>query len=113
MSEIKKDNEQYVKTIIREVVSGPNSHAVFEQMSRDPWIYDPIVEEDDVMFYKLKDKCPRCGMSAKHHRDDCTWSMQQLMFAELEQSDKFYFYLDLIFQDPNVQEKMKRLNKDV
>ena len=52
-------------------------------------------------------------MSAKHHRDDCTWSMQQLMFAELEQGDKFYFYLDLIFQDPNVQEKMKRIKKDV
>ena len=113
MSGIDTDKEQQVKELIRDVVSGPNSHVVFEKMSKDPWIYDPIVSEDEVMYYKLKDKWPRCGMSAKHHRDDCTWSMQQLMFAELEQSDKFYFYLDLIIQDPNVQEKMKRLKKDV
>ena len=113
MSGTKIDSDQKVKQIIRDVVSGPNSHAVFEKMSRDPWLYDPIVDEDDVLFYKLKDKCPRCGVSAKHHRDDCTWSMQQLMFAELEQGDKFYFYLDLIFQDPLVQEKMKRVKKDV
>ena len=70
-----KEQEQKVKQIIRDVVTGPNSHVVFEQMSKDPWIYDPIVEEDEVMYYKLKDKCPRCGMSAKHHRDDCTWSI--------------------------------------
>ena len=42
-----KEQEQQVKQIIRDVVSGPNSHAVFEQMSKDPWIYDPIVEEDE------------------------------------------------------------------
>ena len=68
----------------------------WEKISKDPWLYDNTVTLEEAMILKLKDKCPQCGISARFHRDDCEFSMQQLMFRELESSDRGIIYFELL-----------------
>ena len=59
-------------------------------------LYDNTVTLEQAMILKLKDQCPRCGISARFHRDDCEFSMQQLMFRELESADRGIIYFELL-----------------
>ena len=68
----------------------------WEKISKDPWLYDNTVTLEEAMILKLKDNCPQCGISARFHRDDCEFSMQQLMFRELESSDRGIIYFELL-----------------
>lgn len=86
-------------------------HVEWSRISRDPWLYDPNVTIEEAMILKLKDKCPRCGYSARYHKDDCEFSMQQLMFRELESADRGILYFNLLTEE--LVEKMKKLNKNV
>ena len=42
----------------------------WEKISKDPWLYDNTITLEEAMILKLKDQCPRCGISARFHRDD-------------------------------------------
>lgn len=68
----------------------------WEKISRDPWLYDKNVTLEEAIILKLKDRCPRCGYSAKYHKDDCEFSMQQLMFREMESADRGIVYFELL-----------------
>lgn len=57
------------------------------EVSRNPWLYDPLLTPEEMMFWKLKGNCHVCKISARHHRDDCCFSANQLMFRELENLD--------------------------
>jgi len=59
------------------------------------------------MILKLKDQCPRCGISARFHRDDCEFSMNQLMFREMESADRGIVYFESLTWE--LQNKMKEL----
>ena len=63
-------------------------HDAWEKISKDPWLFDANTTVEEAMILKLKDKCPSCGYSARYHKDDCEYSINQLMFRELESADK-------------------------
>jgi hypothetical protein len=79
----------------------------WEKISKDPWLYDTNVTLEEAMILKLKDQCPRCGISARFHRDDCEFSMQQLMFREMESADRGIVYFESLTW--GLQNKMKGL----
>ena len=56
-------------------------------VSRNPWLYDPQLTPEEMMYWKLKGVCHECKISVKHHRDDCVFSANQVMFAKMEQFD--------------------------
>ena len=71
-------------------------HIEWDKISRDPWLFDSSITVEEAMILKLKNKCPQCGMDPRYHRDDCEFSMNQLMFRELESGDNsFIFYVDV------------------
>lgn len=70
-------------------------HDAWEKISKDPWLFDPNTTVEEAMILKLKDKCPSCGYSARYHRDDCEYSINQLMFRELESADKGMIFFTL------------------
>jgi hypothetical protein len=43
----------------------------------------------------MKGVCHVCHIDPNHHRDDCPWSHNQLMFAELERVDQNHFKIDI------------------
>jgi hypothetical protein len=57
------------------------------EVSRNPWLYDPQLSDEETMFWKLKGDCHVCKISVRHHRDDCCFSANQLMFREYENVD--------------------------
>ena len=63
-------------------------HDAWEKISRDPWLFDKDTTVEEAMILKLKNQCPQCGYPSQFHRDDCEYSMNQLMFRELESSDR-------------------------
>ena len=77
----------------------------WETISKDPWLYDPNTGLEEAMLLKLKDQCPRCGISARFHRDDCEFSMNQLMFREMESADRGIVYFESLTWE--LQKKMK------
>ncbi len=79
----------------------------WEKVSKDPWLYDRDVTLEEAMILKLKDQCPRCGISARFHRDDCEFSMNQLMFREMESADRGIVYFESLTWE--LQNKMKEL----
>ena len=70
-------------------------HDAWQKISRDPWLFDKDTRVEESMILKLKNKCPRCGMPSQYHRDDCEYSMNQLMFRELESSDRGLIYFTM------------------
>lgn len=82
----------------------------WEKISKDPWLYDNTITLEEAMILKLKDQCPRCGISARFHRDDCEFSMQQLMFRELESADRGIIYFESLTWE--LQKKMKQHEPD-
>ena len=59
------------------------------------WLYDSDLTDEERMVWKIKDKCHVCRIPPRFHRDDCPWSHNQLMFAELELVDKTHLQIDL------------------
>ena len=49
----------------------------------NPWLYDSALSEEDCMFYKIKGTCHQCGISVRFHRDDCIFSMNQLLLSSI------------------------------
>ena len=101
-----KEQEQQVKQIIRDVVSGPNSHAVFEQMSKDPWIYDPIVEEEGDRFIKawdqyLVDKEYNTDEKNKDKREEIVNGLYLLQKRNLYELKHIKSSLNNVIKDPN------------
>ena len=83
----------------------------WELISKDPWLYDPDTTTEECIILKLKDQCPQCGYSARYHRDDCEYSMSQLMFREMESADRGIVYFELATWE--LQKKMKELDHNV
>lgn len=75
---------EYVKQLLEE-----HDYTELEpyKVSRDPWLYDPRLTPEEIVYWKLKGVCHECKISARHHRDDCCFSANQLMFAQLENID--------------------------
>ena len=79
----------------------------WERVSKDPWLYDRDTTAEEAIILKLKDQCPRCGISARYHRDDCEFSMTQLMFREMESADRGIVYFESLTVE--LQNKLKQL----
>ena len=71
------------------------NEVTLQEMSREPWLYDSDLTDEERMVWKIKDKCHVCRIPPRFHRDDCPWSHNQLMFAELELVDKTHLQIDL------------------
>ncbi len=84
------------------------SEVTLQEMSKEPWLYDANLTKEEQMYWKLKDQCHVCRISPRFHRDDCAWSHNQLMFAELELVDKTHLQIDLA-----VGEILKNYKKNV
>ena len=70
-------------------------HDAWQKISRDPWLFDKDTSVEEAMILKLKNKCPRCGLPSQYHSEDCEYSMNQLMFRELESSDRGLIYFTM------------------
>jgi len=71
------------------------SNATLLEMSKEPWLYDYHMSKEEAMMWKMKGVCHVCHIDPNHHRDDCPWSHNQLMFAELERVDQNHFKIDI------------------
>lgn len=76
-----------ISAYIKEVLEDHDFKIDNQLISKEPWLFDPELTDEERMLYKLKGKCHVCGLDTKFHRDDCPYSMNQLYFAELETID--------------------------
>ena len=53
-------------------------------ISREPWLHDPRLTDEERMVYKIKNVCHVCGIDPTYHRDDCEFSDVQLSFMQME-----------------------------
>ena len=53
-------------------------------ISREPWLHDETLSDEERMMWKMKGKCHISGYDVKHHKDDCPFSDVQLSFASIE-----------------------------
>ena len=60
-------------------------------IAANPWLYDETFTNEERMFWKLKNVCHKCGTDPAYHKDDCQYSMPQLMLLGLTTG---YFNLD-------------------
>ena len=91
------DKSKEVSNYIKEYLEDhPFKNEVsLQEMSREPWLYDADLTDEERMVWKIKDQCHVCRTPPRYHRDDCPWSHNQLMFAELELVDKTHLQIDL------------------
>jgi hypothetical protein len=75
---------EYVKELLAD---HDYSELTPRQVSLNPWLYDPALPPGEMMYWKLKGVCHECRISVSHHRDDCCFSSNQLMFAQMERFD--------------------------
>tara|TARA_B110000858_G_scaffold186746_1_gene230238 strand:- start:669 stop:911 length:243 start_codon:yes stop_codon:yes gene_type:complete len=52
-------------------------------ISENPWLYDDTLAPIDIAQWKLRNQCQLCGISPRHHSDDCILSLNQLTFARM------------------------------
>jgi hypothetical protein len=52
--------------------------------SREPWLYDESLTDEERMLWKMKQKCHVCGIDPRFHRDDCEWSSVQLTWGNMD-----------------------------
>lgn len=50
-------------------------------ISHNPWLYDDNLDDQDRMMWKLKNICHLCHIDPTFHRDDCGYSLPQLMMS--------------------------------
>ena len=74
------DEAESIDTPISEI---KKKQQIVDHISLNPWLYDLSLTNIDVIEWKLRGDCHVCGMSVKHHRDDCVFSSVQLYFAEM------------------------------
>lgn len=54
------------------------------KISREPWLYDDSLSDEERMMWKMKSKCHVCGIDPKFHKDDCEWSSVQLTWGNMD-----------------------------
>jgi hypothetical protein len=52
------------------------------KISREPWLYDESLTDEERMLWKMKQKCH--GIDPRFHRDDCEWSSVQLTWGNMD-----------------------------
>lgn len=65
-----------------------------QNKSREPWIHDPSLTDEERMYYKIKGVCHLCGIDPKYHRDDCVFSDVQLSFQQMEREHQMSVPMD-------------------
>lgn len=92
----KTETSQKVSSYIQDYLEDnpQQSQKSLTEMSKEPWLYDHNLTHEEAMIYKLKGNCHVCGYDPHYHRDDCPWSANQLMFAELEKVDRSISIVD-------------------
>ena len=65
-----------------------------DEVSRNPWIYDPLLTDEERMFWKLKGECHVCRINVRFHRDDCCFSSTQLMYEQMNRHDQGIEYIN-------------------
>jgi len=75
------------------------------RMSRNPWLYDETLSDEERMMWKLKGKCHVCRYDVRHHKDDCPFSDVQLSFASIERE----LYRTSSLEHLNTEELTKHL----
>ena len=82
---------QYIKELLADHDYGELSP---DEVSRNPWLYDPLLTDEERMFWKLKGTCHECKISVRHHRDDCCFSSNQLMYKQMDRHDQGLEYIN-------------------
>ncbi len=59
----------------------PTIEEKLTHISQNPWLYDDNLDDNDRMMWKLKNKCHLCSIDPMFHRDDCGFSIPQLMMS--------------------------------
>jgi hypothetical protein len=54
------------------------------KISREPWLYDESLTDEERMLWKMKQKCHVCRIDPRFHRDDCEWSSVQLTWGNMD-----------------------------
>jgi hypothetical protein len=54
------------------------------KISREPWLHDKSLTDEERMLWKMKSKCHVCGIDPRFHRDDCEWSSVQLTWGNMD-----------------------------
>jgi len=79
-------------------------------ISREPWLFDDSLSDEEKMYWKLKGECHVCRYDAKFHRDDCQYSDVQLHFQQMEK--ELYNTRELSFYGIN-SDALKKALKEV
>lgn len=64
-------------------------------ISKQPWLFDDSLSDEEKMYWKLKGQCHVCRYDARYHKDDCQYSDVQLHYQQMERElydSKFTFY---------------------
>ena len=75
------------------------------RISRNPWLYDETLTDEERMMWKMKGKCHVCRYDVRHHKDDCPFSDVQLSFASIERE----LYRTSSLEHLNTEELTKHL----
>jgi hypothetical protein len=92
-TELSNKVSEYIKDFLED--NPQHSGISLQEMSKEPWLHDPDLTDEERMYWKIKDQCHVCRIPPRFHRDDCPWSHNQLMFAELEKVDRHHLHIDL------------------